>query len=177
MPKKRQDGTYIFKDHPEFTPNLSPNDVIEQGAFGGTYYRPIFSGVTKQNYKDQWMEFKWSKKVTPEKLYQTTCEQSLNKFKVKSGTSLVFWEEKGWIKPQDPYGWFQWYCRFFNGRRSPDDERQIKRWLGICGPKGRFRNRLVNMIKNKKTTVHDYTVSPVIRQLLHQWGYELRSLD
>ena len=51
MPSKRKDGTYIFNDHPEFTPNLSPFEVIKQGGFGGTYYRPIFSGVTKKEYK------------------------------------------------------------------------------------------------------------------------------
>ena len=62
MPLKRKDGTYIFNDHPEFTPNLSPFEVIKQGAFGGTYYRPIFSGVNKKDYKDAWKEFNWSKK-------------------------------------------------------------------------------------------------------------------
>ena len=174
--KKRKDETYIFNDYPEFRPNLSPYQVLNQGAFGGTYYRPIFSGVTKKDYKDVWKEFSWSKKIKPGFLYETKCNPKINKFKVRSGTSLVFWESKGWIKAQDPYGWFQWYCRFFEGRRSPDDERQIKRWLGICGPKGRFKNRLINMIKNKNTNVNDYSVSPVIRQLLHQWGYELRSI-
>ena len=56
------------------------------------------------------------------------------------------WEEKGWIDAQDPYGWFQWYCRFFVGRRTTDDARQIGRGMGVMGPKGRFRNQLIGKI-------------------------------
>ena len=177
MPKKRKDGTYIFKDFPDFRPNISPFQVLKQGGFGGTYYRPIFFVVINRDYKGEWKEFDWAWKLPAKKLYNTECDESINKYKVRSGTSLLFWEQKGWIKPQDPYGWFQWYCRFFEGQRSEDDERQIKRWLGICGPKGRFRNRLINMIKKKETNVNDYTVSPVIRQLMHQWGYQLKTLN
>ena len=54
------------------------------------------------------------------------------------------------MREQDPYGWVQWYCRFYKGRRIPDDERQIKRWLAFAGPKGRFKKRLINMIKKRK---------------------------
>ena len=82
-----------------------------------------------------------------------------------------------WIDKQDPYGWFQWYCRFYQGRRSNDDERQIKRWSNLAGPNGRFRKRLMNMIIKKKTNYNDETVSPVIRQTLLHWGYELTSSD
>ena len=59
-------------------------------------------------------------------------------------------ESNGWIVEQDPYGWFQWYCRFYRGRRSEDDQRQIDRWKNLTGPKGRFRRRIVNMIKKKE---------------------------
>ena len=59
------------------------------------------------------------------------------------------WEAKGWIHKDDPRGWFEWYCKFFNGRRHEDDERQIKRWLAFCGPRGRFRNSIYNFITHK----------------------------
>ena len=64
---------------------------------------------------------------------------------------------KGWIKDIDPYGWFQWYCRYHLGRRSSDDSRQINRWLGIVN---RFKGILVKMIKDEDTTFDDFSVSP-----------------
>ena len=94
----------------------------------------------------------------------------VNKYGVKCGTSLRFWENKGWIKDIDPYGWFQWYCRYHLGRRSSDDSRQIKRWLGIVN---RFKCILVKMIKDKGTKFDDFSVSPKMRQILLHWGYEL----
>ncbi len=81
------------------------------------------------------------------------------------------------MNKQDPYGWVQWYCRFYKGRRTPDDKRQIKRWLAFSGPKGRFKRRLVNMIKKKKTKYNDYKISPVIRQGLQHWAYRLVPSD
>ena len=87
------------------------------------------------------------------------------------------WEDSGWIVKEDPYGWFQWYCRYSMGRRSDDDERQIKRWLALAGPNGRFRRRLMNEIIKKKKRYNDSSVSPVIRQVLLHWGYELTSKD
>lgn len=88
----------------------------------------------------------------------------LNKYKVHSGTTLEDWENSGWIQAQDPYGWVQWYCEFYSGRRSEDDKRQIQRWLNFAGPKGRFKKRLISMIKDRGTTYDDASVSPVIRQ-------------
>ena len=87
------------------------------------------------------------------------------------------WESKGWMREQDPYGWVQWYCRFFKGRRSPDDERQIGRWKSFAGPKGRFRIQLMNRIISKEGTHDDEGISPVIRQSLQHWAYRLTISD
>lgn len=165
-----------FKDFPEFQPNLTPYQIFKKGAFGGVYWRPIYSSITKKKYKNQHKEYNW-KDISEENLSSTECDLSKNKYKVHSGTSLEYWESKGWIKDQDPYGWIQWYCRFYNGRRSLDDKRQIQRWLNFTGPNGRFRKRLINMIKKKNATYNDYKISPVIRQGLLHWAYELTEKD
>jgi len=171
-----------FKDYPEFTPNISPKQVFEMGSFGGTYYRPIYSSITKKKYKaeDVIKEYpkSWFKNVDIEKMVtSSTYDKQINKYKVICGSSLEMWESKGWIVKQDPYGWFQWYCRFYQGRRSEDDKRQIERWEKIVGPNGRFRRMLMNMIIKKKARYNDYTISPKIRQILLHWGYELTSDD
>merc|ERR1712146_856936 len=70
----------------------------------------------------------------------------------------------------DPYGWFQWYCRFYQGRRSTDDTRQVSRWCKLAGPKGRFRNQLIGNCARKATSYDDASISPVIRQSLLHWG-------
>mmetsp|Transcript_5217 Transcript_5217/g.10168 ORF Transcript_5217/g.10168 Transcript_5217/m.10168 type:complete len:137 (-) Transcript_5217:318-728(-) len=87
------------------------------------------------------------------------------------------WETSGWISSQDPFGWFQWYCRFYLGRRSSDDERQLKRGMGVIGPKGRWRNNLIAKCARQGKPFDDYTVSPVVRQALLHWGYHLTERD
>ena len=88
---------------------------------------------------------------------------SVNKYGVKRGTSLRFWENKGRINGIDPYGWFQWYFGFWLGRRSKDDERKVNRWKGIVS---RFKGKLVKMIKDAGSKFDDYSISPKIRQIL-----------
>jgi len=83
------------------------------------------------------------------------------------------WESSGWIADSDPYGWFQWYCRFYSGRRSSDDARQMSRWCKSAGLKGRFRSQLCNKIIAAGTTAGDVKISPVIRQTLLHWGLEV----
>ena len=168
--------TIYFKDFQEFKPNLTPYQIFKKGAFCGQYWRPIYSGINKKYYKDQHKEFDW-KDISENYLNNEKCDKKINKYKVNSGTTLEYWESKNWIKSQDPYGAVQWYCRFYNGRRTDDDERQIKRWLGVAGPNGRFRKRLIKMIYNSGGKYNDYTISPKIRQLLLHWYYELTEED
>lgn len=87
--------------------------------------------------------------------------------------ALGMWESSGWISDADPYGWFQWYCRFYQGRRSSDDARQIARWKGVAGKKGRFRSQICNKIIAANTRANDESISPVIRQTLFHWGLEV----
>ena len=162
-----------------FKPNKTPIEIINEGAFGGTCLGDIYSGVNGKWYRNSWKEFNLLKDIDP-KLYSSNYyDINVDKYKVKCGTSLRFWENKGWIHKQDPYGWFQWYCRYYLGRRTDNDERQIKTWINIVS---RFKGILVKMIKNKgakfddvhRTTLcRDYSVSPKIRQILLHWGYEL----
>ena len=91
----------------------------------------------------------------------------VNKYGVKFGASLRFWENKGWINEIDPYGWFQWYFRYWVGRRSKDDERQLNRWKKIVS---RFRGKLVKMIKDAGSKFDGYSISLKIRQILLHWG-------
>ena len=94
---------------------------------------------------------------------------SANRYGVKCGRSLRFWQNKAWINEIDPYGWFQWYVRCWLGRRSKDDERQINRWKRIVSW---FRGKLVKMIKDVDSKSDDYSILLIIRQILLHWGYE-----
>ena len=166
----------------EFTPNKTPRQVLREGSFGGTYFRPIYSSITKRKYtsKEVIEEYpkSWFQGIDVDKMITSSkYDKKVNKYGVKCGSTLEMWEDSGWIVEEDPYGWFQWYCRYSMGRRSDDDERQIKRWLALAGPNGRFRRRLMNEIIKKKKRYNDSSVSPVIRQVLLHWGYELTSKD
>ena len=93
---------------------------------------------------------------------------------MKCGASLRFWENKGWINPVDPYGWFQWYFIYYLGRKSEDDKRQMKRWKRIVN---RFKGILIKIIKDKGSKFDDYNISSKIRQIVLRWGYELKESD
>ena len=168
-----------FKDFPDFTPNLTPRQILLLGSFGGTYWRPITSGITKKKYRNQHKKypFSWWKNIPLSYIISTEYDISKNKYKERVGTSLKFWEEKKWITKHHPYGWFHWYCDFYNGKRCVDDIRQIKRWRGVAGPQGRFRKWLVTLIKKKDGKYNELTVSPKIRQTLQHWGYQLTKKD
>tara|TARA_B100000795_G_scaffold255141_1_gene226574 strand:- start:272 stop:1108 length:837 start_codon:yes stop_codon:yes gene_type:complete len=182
VPKRNSKNELVFKDHPEFKPNLTPFEVLERGSFGGTYYRPITSAVTGISYKskDVLSEYpkEWFNGIDKKTMVTNSkYDKAVNKYAVKCGGSLDMWESSGWIADSDPYGWFQWYCRFYLGRRSTDDARQIKRQMGVCGIKGRFRNQLIGKCARGGKTFDDITISPVIRQALQHWGYVLTRYD
>jgi hypothetical protein len=163
----------------QFHPNRTPEEILRGGGFGGTYFRSILSAVTNQQYTAKQAVTMTLPKEWTTGLDQKTVLSSqkynpqVNKYKAKCGGSLGMWESSGWISDADPYGWFQWYCRFYQGRRCSDDARQIARWMGVCGPKGRFRSQLCNKIVAANTKFNDVKISPVIRQTLWHWGIEI----
>ena len=158
----------------DFSPNKTSVEVIKEGAFGGTYFRDIYSSVTWKSRKKSWKEFDQLKNIDQKNYCSSYYNVSVNKYGVKCGKSLRFWENKGWINEIDPYGWFQWYFRYWLGRRPKDDKRQINRWKGIVR---KFRGKLVNMIKDVGSKFDDYSVLTKIRQILLHWVYELTEKD
>jgi len=100
---------------PEFEPELTPKQMLELGVFGGKYMTDC-----RDEFPKSWFT---NAKLSPEKR-----DAQLNWFKVNASKPLSYWKEKGWIHEDDPRGWFQWYCRYYAGRRHEDDERQIHRW-------------------------------------------------
>ena len=111
-----------------FGANKTPIEVIKGGTFGGTYFKDIYSGVNGKWYRNIWKKIDQLKNIDQKHYYSNYYDVSVNKYGVKCRTSLRFWENNGWIHSVDPYAWFQWYFRYWLGRRSVDDERQIKRW-------------------------------------------------
>ena len=133
-----------------FKPQLTPKKMLQLGVFGGSY----FEGKIKEYPKSWFKNAKLSK----------TFDVNKNRFKVTSGLSRKEWLNKGWIFKEDPLGWFQWYCRFKNGRRiSRIDEIQIKRWKA-------FGARHVSAIK-KNCEPGDIHCRKKQRQAVLQWTY------
>ena len=147
----------------DFTPNKTPVEVIREGAFGGTYFRDIYSGINEKWYKNSWKEFVQLKNIDAKFYASDYYDVNVNKYGVKCGTSLRFWENKSWINEIDPYGWFQLYFGYLLGRRLEDDERQINKWKKNLS---RFRGKLVKMIRDVGTKLDDYSISPKIKQNL-----------
>lgn len=174
----------IKNSDPEFQPNLSPLEIFKLGSFGGTYWREITSGVTGKTYSNEHLKLKHGNRginwedIPKEYLISEICHSKINKYNVKAGTSLEFWESKNWINEDDPYGWVQWYCNYYLGRRIPEeDDRQIGRWKKFAGRKGRFRLWLITNITKKKGKFNDEDISRKIRQGLQHWGYVLTEED
>jgi hypothetical protein len=104
---------------PAFKPELSPKEMLQLGVFGGRYMTDC-----RDEFPSDWFEHA---KLSPDR-----ADPSLNYFGVDASQPLSVWRSKGWIAPEDPRGWFQWYCRYYLGRRLPaEDARQIARWKAM----------------------------------------------
>ncbi len=142
---------------PRFKPELTPKQMLALGIFGGVYMRDCRNEFPKDWFEKAILSTEKSNRHIPE----------LNFFKVNASKPLSYWREKGWIHPQDPRGWFQWYCRYYMGRRTEDDERQIKRWLAI--------KRHIAQLQ-KHCAKGDMTCRRRQRQALLHWAYDSRKL-
>ncbi len=140
--------------HPDFAPELTPRQMLELGVFGGKYMTDC-----REEFPAAWF--------AKAKLSPARTNPDLNFFKENASKPLSYWIEKGWIWPQDPRGWFQWYCRYYMGRRSEDDERQIKRWKGM-------QRHIAQLKKNCRKG--DLLCRPVQRQALLHWAYDSRNM-
>ena len=139
---------------PDFKPELSPKEMLELGVFGGRYLRDC----QKEFPSD------WFKKA---KLAKDESDKTLNYFGVSASMPLKDWQDKGWIFKDDPRGWFQWYCRYYMGRRlEEEDKRQIKRWRAI--------KRHVIAIKNN-CRPGDLKCRPRQKQAVLHWAYDSRN--
>lgn len=158
---KMQKGYYYLSEpigknfNQEFKPELTPKEMLELGVFGGKY----MTDCTKE------FPSSWFKKA---KLCPETHDAKLNFFGVNASQPLSVWRQNGWIHPADPRGWFQWYSRYYYGRRMPEeDERQIKRWKNI--------KRHIGAIK-KNCAPRDLNCRPRQRQALLHWAYDSRKI-
>jgi hypothetical protein len=140
---------------PDFRPELSPTEMLRLGIFGGKYMTDCKGEFPRS----------WFARAT---LSPKQAEGSLNCFGVDASQSLAEWRRKGWIHPDDPRGWFQWYCRYYLGRRLPDeDARQIKRWRAM-----RRHIRQIQM----NCEPGDVFCRKRQRQALLHWAYDSRKL-
>lgn len=139
----------------DFKPDLTPKEMLELGVFCGKYMTDGAREFPKE----------WFKRA---KLAKGERDCSLNYFKEDASKPLSYWKEKGWLYKDDPRGWFQWYCRYFVGRRIPEeDERQIKRWK-------QMRRHIAQVTKH--CDAGDITCRPRQRQALLHWAYDSRKL-
>jgi hypothetical protein len=184
-PTRSQNGTFHFPSHPHFLPNKSPSEIIHEGCFGGSYFRPLFSSTLGVTIEDDWKELppSWTQNLSIDRyLTSVMYNAEINKYGVACGQSIEEWEANGWINHEyDVRGWFQWYCRFFMGRRCEDDERQIGRWNRCVGEKGRWRRTLLKKyVQAGIRSVADEGdeevegVSPAIHQTCFHWAWEIR---
>lgn len=139
---------------PEFTPELTPKQMLALGVFGGKYMTDCAREFPKT----------WFAKA---KLSPQGRNGKHNYFGVNASQPLAVWKSKGWIRPQDPRGWFQWYCRYYMGRRTEDDARQIKRWKAI--------RRHIAQVK-RHCECGDPHCRPRQRQALLHWAYDSRNI-
>ncbi|MFO7627230.1 MAG: hypothetical protein R6V62_08230 [Candidatus Fermentibacteraceae bacterium] len=140
--------------HPEFAPELTPGEMLHLGVFGGRYMTDC-----RGEFPAEWFE--------GARLCARRHDPGMNCFGVNASQPLSVWRDKGWIHPDDPRGWFQWYCRYYMGRRCDDDQRQIKRWKAM--------KRHIAQVR-KHCDQGDILCRPRQRQALLNWAYDSRLL-
>ena len=182
LPNRDENAIFHFEGHENFIPNKSPEEMIREGSFGGSYWRPIRSRRLGTTVADDYLELpkSWYSGLDVEKfLTSSTYDPETNKYKVASGQTIEEWEAAGWIShTYDVRGWFQWYCRFYMGRRCEDDERQISRWRKCVGETGRWRRMLlkkyvsmgIREVFDDGEDEEQNDVSPVMHQTCHHWA-------
>jgi hypothetical protein len=138
----------------EFRPQLTPPELLRLGIFGGKYMTDC-----RDEFPGEWF--------TGAKLSPDRRDPSLNFFGANASQPLSVWRAKGWIHPDDPRGWFQWYCRYYRGRRTTDDDRQIGRWQAM--------RRHVRQIE-RNCERGDIFCRRRQRQALLHWAYDSRLL-
>lgn len=141
--------------HKDFKPQLTPKEMLELGIFGGLY----MSDKPKE-FPATWFK---KAKLSPD----GKAHKDLNYFGVIASQPLSVWKQKGWIHKDDPRGWFEWYCRYYLGRRHEDDERQIKRWKAMS-------RHVAQVVQNCRRG--DEFCRPKQRQALLHWAYDSRKL-
>jgi hypothetical protein len=141
--------------HPDFRPELTPKEMLRLGVFGGKYMTDC-----RREFPAHWFD---GAKLSP-----AGSDPALNYFGVGASQPLSLWRRKGWIHPDDPRGWFQWYCRYWRGRRLPDeDARQIARWKAM-------RRHAAQVTRH--CAACDFACRPRQRQALLHWAYDSRRL-
>lgn len=139
---------------PTFKPELTPKEMLALGVFGGKYMTDC-----RKEFPADWFEFA--------RLNSEFHDPKLNFFGINASQPLSVWKKKGWIWKDDPRGWFQWYCRYYLGRRCPDDARQIKRWKAIV-------RHIAQIKKNCRKDDLDCRVRQ--RQAVLHWAYDSRKM-
>jgi hypothetical protein len=140
---------------PEFCPDLTPKQMLQLGVFGGKYMTD-----TRSEFPESWF--------VDAKLATASRDCSLNYFGIDASQPLSVWRKSGWIHPDDPRGWFQWYCRYYMGRRVPEeDQRQIRRWKAM--------RRHVRQIE-RHCEPGNLTCRKRQRQALLHWAYDSRKI-
>jgi hypothetical protein len=139
---------------PGFRPELTPRQMLELGVFGGRYMTDC-----RAEFPASW--FRRARLATGRR------DRRLNYFGVNASQPLSEWRRRGWIHPQDPRGWFQWYCRYYMGRRTGDDARQIRRWRAIARHAAAIR---------RNCEPRDLDCRRRQRQALLHWAYDSRKI-
>jgi len=139
---------------PEFRPDLTPKEMLALGVFGGKYLTDC-----RGEFPASWF--------TRAKLSAGRRDRRLNCFGVNASLSLAAWRRHGWIHQQDPRGWFQWYCRYYMGRRTADDRRQIRRWRAVARHVAAIRHNCER---------RDLACRRKQRQAVLHWAYDSRRI-